>query len=317
MIAFGPVPSRRLGFSLGINNIQTPKTCSYECVYCQLGMTSGKTIIPSAQYDPDTLVKAVKDHLKKLSGSEHPDYLTFVSQGEPTLDNRLGTSIDRLKVFGIPVAVITNASLLDRIDVREQLMQADWVSLKIDTLDERIWKKINRPCSQLSLHKILEGICLFTSRYTGKLHTETMLIKDLNDSTRSLEKTAAFIAGLNPATAYISIPTRPPAKSGTCAADASKLTEAWEIFESYDIKTELLAGFEGTHTGYTGNAWDDILNITAVHPLRNDTLKELLQNDKAEMSVVTSLLKQRLLKKVSYQGNTYYTRYYPGVYKTG
>ena len=112
MISFGPVPSRRLGKSLGINNIISPKTCSYGCVYCQVGKTMKKSITREVFFQPELIFEKVRQHLDQLSKENYPDYLTFVSNGEPTIDLNLGKSILLLKEPGFPVAVITNASLL-------------------------------------------------------------------------------------------------------------------------------------------------------------------------------------------------------------
>jgi wyosine [tRNA(Phe)-imidazoG37] synthetase (radical SAM superfamily) len=120
MLTFGPVPSRRLGRSLGINNIP-PKSCTYSCVYCQVGPTPRTEVLPRAFYAPTQIVQEVKAHLARLrERGERVDYLTFVPDGEPTLDSRLGETIDRLRPLGIPIAVISNGSLLSREDVRER-----------------------------------------------------------------------------------------------------------------------------------------------------------------------------------------------------
>jgi wyosine [tRNA(Phe)-imidazoG37] synthetase (radical SAM superfamily) len=137
MIAFGPVPSRRLGRSLGINNIP-PKVCTYACVYCQVGRTTEMTIGRRTFYDPDEVLQDVQEKISKSDEAGEPiDYLTFVPDGEPTLDTNLGREIDLLTPLGIPIAVITNNSLLSRQDVRDDLVGADWVSLKVDAVGER------------------------------------------------------------------------------------------------------------------------------------------------------------------------------------
>jgi len=118
-IAFGPIPSRRLGRSLGINNIP-PKTCTYSCVYCQLGETSKITVKRCYFYKPEDVLRSVEAKVHEaISKNEEIDYLTFVPDGEPTLDINIGREITLLKRIGIPIAVITNASLLWLSDVRE------------------------------------------------------------------------------------------------------------------------------------------------------------------------------------------------------
>jgi len=145
MIAFGPVPSRRLGRSLGINNIP-PKVCTYSCVYCQVGRTHTLQVERCPFYEPEDIFKSVRKQVKKaIKKGERIDYLTFVSDGEPTLDVNLGYEIDLLKSLGIKIGIITNASLVFREDVRADLMKADWVSLKFDSTRKTIWRQINRP----------------------------------------------------------------------------------------------------------------------------------------------------------------------------
>ncbi len=310
MIAFGPIPSRRLGKSLGINNLVTGKYCSYSCVYCQIGKTKVRSVLRQEFYKPGVLLREVELHLNKLDKSHFPDFLTFVANGEPTLDVNLGKEIDLLKKFGIPVAVITNASLIFQQEVVTDLLKADWVSLKIDSCNETSWQKINRPAENIDLNKILGGIKLFSTLYRGRLNTETMLVQGINDSVSMLEQNAHFISSIEPETAYLSVPVRPPAERETNPVREEKLNEAWQIYKNAGVNTELLAGFEGTDTGSTGNAYDDILNITAVHPLREDTIGELLKKDNADISVIEALIEERLIKEVKYDGKIYYVRSY-------
>ena len=310
MISFGPISSRRLGLSLGINNIVSGKFCSYSCVYCQIGNTINRSVERRTFYDPGKLVEDVGNHLEKLDKSYMPDFLTFVANGEPTLDINLGKEIRLLKKYGIPVAVITNASLISNKSVREDLMPADWVSVKIDTVDKVVWERINRPSIRIDLETILDGVKIFASEYKGSLHTETMLINGYNDDLDKLKQTAIFISGLHHKTSWLSIPTRPPALKAVKPVSETKITLAWHLFQNNYINTELLSGFEGTSTGFTGDAYNDILNITAVHPLREDTIEELLEKDKSDSSVIEALVKRGLIKSLDYNGKTYYVRRY-------
>ena len=308
MIAFGPIPSRRLGISLGINNIASQKICSYSCVYCQIGLTRKQSINRQVFYEPEYLVEEVEKHLTKIGKIHMPDYLTFVANGEPTLDINIGKEIRLLKKLHIPIAVITNASLIHDPQVQEELMEADWVSVKVDTVSENTWKSINQPCHTISLENVLHGLRIYSSAYSGKLHTETMLLDKNNDSTSQLKQTAAFIATINPLKAYLSIPTRPPVLTSIRPVSEGKMTEAWQIFHKEGILTEMLTGFEGTEAGTTGNAFEDILNITAVHPLREDTMAAILKQDKTDESAVDSLIAQGLIKGIKYEGKVFYVR---------
>jgi wyosine [tRNA(Phe)-imidazoG37] synthetase (radical SAM superfamily) len=310
MISFGPVPSRRLGKSLGINNILNTKMCSYNCIYCQVGKTSRQRMDRQLFYRPDIVYKDVKRHLEQLSSENYPDYLTFVSNGEPTLDINLGESVKLIKEFGIPVAIITNASLLVYKSVRDDLHLADWVSLKMDAGDNKTWIKVNRPITGLNFKKTIENIMLFAKEYKGKLCTETMLIEGLNDSVENLKNVSELIKKINPGKAYLAIPIRPPTETWVNPPDAEKRNIAWQLFNDQHITTEFLTGFEGMMTSFTGNIYEDILNTTAVHPLREDSLFNLLHNNNADLQVVQSLISQRLIKAITYNGHKYYLREY-------
>jgi wyosine [tRNA(Phe)-imidazoG37] synthetase (radical SAM superfamily) len=145
MIAFGPVPSRRLGRSIGINHIP-PKTCSYACVYCQVGRTSRLRTARRAFYAVDDIVADVARKVDDARAAGEPvDYLTLVPDGEPTLDINLGQVIERIKPLGVKIAVISNGSWLWRADVRRALAGADWVSVKVDAVRPDVWRRINRP----------------------------------------------------------------------------------------------------------------------------------------------------------------------------
>jgi wyosine [tRNA(Phe)-imidazoG37] synthetase (radical SAM superfamily) len=192
-IVFGPVPSRRLGRSLGINNIP-PKKCSYSCVYCQLGRTIGAQAKREAFYEPLELARCVREKVRQVrEKGESIDYLAFVPDGEPTLDINLGKEIELLRALGIKIAVITNASLLWREDVRQDLQKAHWVCLKVDVATSDTWHGINRPHKHLNLDAILDGILRFARSFQGELTTETMLIRGVNDASREVSKIADFL----------------------------------------------------------------------------------------------------------------------------
>jgi len=308
MIAFGPVPSRRLGRSLGINNV-LPKTCTYSCVYCQLGRTTRMQVEREPFYDPEEILRAVQDKVEKAGEAGEPvDYLTFVADGEPTLDANLGREIELLKQSGIPIAVITNASLVWREDVREALLEADWVSLKVDAVEEETWRRVDRPHGTLSLAAILDGVLEFGRDYAGALATETMLVAGLNDGPESIAKVADFLARLRPATAYLSIPTRPPAEVWAHAPDEGALNRAYQILSEKVGQVEYLIGYEGGAFAFTGNVEEDLLSITAVHPMREDAVSAFLARAGANWSVVERLIERGQIVPAVYRGNTFYQR---------
>ncbi len=311
-MVFGPVPSRRLGRSLGINNIP-PKICSYSCVYCQLGRTPRMRVEPGAFYRPEEVVRAVRARVAELRARGEPvDYLTFVPDGEPTLDENLGEEIEALADLGVPVAVITNASLVYQEDVRAALLSADWVSLKVDAATEAVWKRINRPHKGLSLAAIRRGISEFAREFRGTLVTETMMVAGVNDAPEEVAAVAAFLAGIGPAIAYISVPTRPPAEPWVEPPAEEALLRAYQIFTELLPRAELLIGYEGEAFAASGDPVADILSISAVHPLREDALRELLAREGADWSVVERLLGEGKLVELAYRGRRFYLRRLPG-----
>jgi wyosine [tRNA(Phe)-imidazoG37] synthetase (radical SAM superfamily) len=308
MIAFGPVPSRRLGRSLGINNIP-PKTCSYSCVYCQLGRTTGMRVKRRSFYEPEQILSAVADKAREATQSgESIDYLTFVPDGEPTLDANLGVEIALLRALGVPIAVITNSSLIWQEDVREELAQADWVSLKVDAADEDLWRQVDRPQGALRLEAILQGMLEFSRSFSGELVTETMLVEGLNDSVTSVKEIAGFLARLEPSRAYVSIPIRPPAESWVRPPKEETVNRAYQLIGARLERVEHLIGYEGSAFAFTGDVEQDLLSITAVHPMRQDAVDAFLKRAGAEWATVRNLIVQQRLVETRYGGHTFYMR---------
>ncbi len=307
-LAFGPVPSRRLGRSLGINNIP-PKVCTYACVYCQLGRTLKMQVERQAFYEPGEILKAVQQKVNSVQAAgETIDYLTFVPDGEPTLDLNLGREIELLRSLGIPIAVITNASLIWRVDVRVALRQADWVSLKVDAVTEEVWRRIDRPHGTLRLAAILDGVLEFGTAFDGKLATETMLVEGLNDGPALIKEVADFVARLQPDTAYLAIPTRPPAEGWGRPPGEDIVNRAYQIFSDRVGQVEYLIGYEGNAFTFTGNVTEDLLSITAVHPMREEAVSEFLARAGADWLVVHHLIAQDQLVETEYQGGKFYLR---------
>ena len=311
--AFGPVPSRRLGKSLGINNIPA-KTCSYSCVYCQLGRTIKMTADRQAFYEPEDISKDVR---RKVDGAtlrnERIDYLTFVPDGEPTLDINISKEISSLKRIGIPIAVITNASLLWRKDVKKDLLEADFVSLKVDAVNETLWKRINRPHKDLKLDTVLKGVQEFAEEFKGTVVTETMLIDDMGygDEFKRIAEFLTKLEKLNKA--YIAIPTRPPAEKWVKPANEKDINTAFQVFSEKlgADRVEYLIGYEGNAFAFTGNVEEDLLSITAVHPMRKEAVEEFLKKACANWGAIEKLLEEDKLVELEYEGNKYYMRKLP------
>lgn len=308
MITFGPVPSRRLGHSLGINNIP-PKICTYSCVYCQLGRTLNMQVKRNLFYKPEEIFSTVEKKVRSARDKgEFIDYLTFVADGEPTLDINLGKEMELLKSLNIRIAVITNASLIWDKTVQNDLVKADWISFKIDAVSQDIWKKVNRPHSNVTLNDIFNGMMEFSRSFKGELTTETMLVQDVNDRTDEIEKIAGFVKELNPVKSYLSIPTRPPAEKWVQSANEFAVNEAYHIFNNNSIQVEYLVGYEGNEFAFTGNVEDDLLSITSVHPMREEGVNEFLTKAKTDWSVIKKLIIENKIVELHYKGNKFYVR---------
>jgi wyosine [tRNA(Phe)-imidazoG37] synthetase (radical SAM superfamily) len=259
-----------------------------------------------------------KDVRRKVDGAalrnERIDYLTFVPDGEPTLDINICKEIYSLKRIGIPIAVITNASLLWRKDVKEDLLEADFVSLKVDAISETLWRRINRPHKGLRLNMVLEGIREFAEEFKGTVVSETMLIDGI-DYGNEFERIASFLTELKKLDkAYIAIPTRPPTEKWVKPAKEEVVNTAFQVFSEKlgANRVEYLIGYEGNAFAFTGKVEEDLLSITAVHPMRKEAVEEFLKKACANWRVIEKLLEENKLIELEYEGNKYYMRKLPG-----
>jgi wyosine [tRNA(Phe)-imidazoG37] synthetase (radical SAM superfamily) len=266
-------------------------------------------------YKPERIVKAVQDQIRKArEAGEAIDYLTFVPDGEPTLDINLGLEIELLRLLGLKIAVITNGSLVWRVGVREALMKADLVSLKMDSVQEDIWRRVDRPHGALRLDLILRGARKFASAFERQLVTETMLVEGVNDSSDHIRAVAGFLAELQPSVINLSIPTRPPAEKWVRAPCEATVNRAYQILsQEVDVDgihpaVEYLIGYEGNAFAFTGDIEQDLLSITAVHPMREDAVDELLKRADADRSLVDGLLARGRLVATEYGGKRFYVR---------
>jgi len=288
--------------------------CSYSCVYCQLGKTSENIVERQAFYQPFDILNEVRSKVDNAAErNERIDYLTFVSDGEPTLDINLGEEISVLKRIGIPIAVITNASMLWLEEVRQDLLKADYVSLKVDAVSENLWRRINRPHKNLRLTVVLKGIQDFAEVFKGTVVSETMLLDGV-DYSSEIERLAAFLAELKKLNrAYVAVPTRPPTENWVKPAREEVVNIAFQVFsEKLGVdRVEYLIGYEGNAFAFTGNVEEDLLNITAVHPMRKEAVEEFLRKANAGWQIITKLLASEKLVEFEYKGNKYYMRKFP------
>jgi wyosine [tRNA(Phe)-imidazoG37] synthetase (radical SAM superfamily) len=270
---FGPVPSRRLGRSLGIDPVPL-KTCNWNCVYCQLGRT-----VPLTNRRRETVpTLAVLDQLRAAlchPSRRLPDWVTFVGSGEPALHSRLGEMIRRAKQLSdAPVAVITNGALLYREDVRRELALADAVLPTLDAGNPDLYRRINRPHPEVTFERFLKGLIAFRRSYSGRLWVEVMLVRGLNDTTDALRGIAAMLARVGPDEVHINLPTRPPAETWVSPADDAGVRRAVGIFGA------LARVVQPTRGSFEISADDEIVDaVVAVitrHPIPQGEMERLL-----------------------------------------
>lgn len=270
---FGPVPSRRLGQSLGIDTIPL-KTCNWNCVYCQLGRSLPLTN-ERREYVPveDILLEAEQTLRSHKNGDI--DWVTFVGSGEPTLHSRFGELIRRVKnMTALPVAVITNGSLLYLPEVREELSAADAVLPTLDAGSAELYRKINRPHLQITFERLVDGLVAFRKEYQGKLWVEVMLVRGLNDTSEALEDISKVLQRVMPDAVHINLPTRPPCETWVQLPDEEGLMRAMSILGKI---AEVVHPAEGSFDlSRYENVVDAIVGIITRHPMRQDELERTL-----------------------------------------
>jgi wyosine [tRNA(Phe)-imidazoG37] synthetase (radical SAM superfamily) len=305
-IVFGPIHSRRLGWSLGINNVP-PKTCSYACIYCQVGATTCARVRREAYLEPSIVAESALERIHTCRDSGQAlDYVTFVPDGEPTLDVHLGESIRAIRALGVRVAVLTNASLMWREDVREDLAAADWVSLKIDTVDERTWRHLNRPVRRLDFAVVLAGIHRFAEDFHGYLASETMLVAGVNDDTEGVRRAADFVRSLEPSRAYVSTPVRPALAPWARAPMADIVLQAAEAFASAGLQTTLLSGDQAeTDFALSPDAIEGLMGILAVHPVTERAAREYAARSAVEWRSIEGLIEEGTIVRTPHGSTTY------------
>lgn len=256
---FGPVASRRLGRSLGVDLIPY-KTCPYDCIYCQLGTTTQHTLERRAWSPIETILQELDPKL-----ALRPDYVTLGGSGEPTLHQDLGLLIRRIKAMtDIPVAVLTNGALLWREEVRGELLPADLVCPSLDAGDEQTFKAVNQPCEGLSFADMLEGLIAFRQTFRGQFWLEVLLVAGHSGDEASVRKIAACAARIRPDRVQLNTVTRPPAHAG---AQSLSMAEMQAFAELFSPAAEVIAEFRDTAAQKRKDITrEEVLDMIRRHP---------------------------------------------------
>ena len=293
---FGPVPSRRMGRSLGISPIPK-KTCNYSCVYCQLGRTNKMTNKREEYFLLEDILSEFDSH----HDEDSYDVITIVGEGEPTLYSRLGELIVEIKKRSKkPVAVITNGALLYDKNVRSELMNADIVLPSLDSYNEEMFKRIDRPYGRIKFDEVWEGLVDFTNEYKGQIYMEIMLMNGVNDDEESLLEFKKLLEQIKYDRLYINTPVRPPAEEYIEESSKESIQKAVEILKGVSI--DMLSS-----VGFSSDIEDDyqaVISIIGRHPMNQFEIRSFLESreNKDIDKLMQQLSEDDKVQKMDYKG---------------
>ncbi|MCP5105782.1 MAG: radical SAM protein [bacterium] len=293
---FGPVPSRRLGISLGVDIIPY-KTCTLDCVYCECGKTTDLRIERGRFVDPETVLRQIK---KVVDGEKHIEYITFSGSGEPTLNSDIGFFIREIKkMTDIPVAVLTNGTLFSLKEVREELLEADLVLPSLDAVTPSVFSKINLPHKGLDKQKIIEGLIQFRKEYGGAVWLEVFIARGFNDDEEELDNIYRTIKKIKPDRVQLNSLDRPPAYADIEPVEIAvleRLVEKWR-----DMPVEIVKRIRKREeiSSFSGNLESNILNTIKRRPLTIEDLEALTGKNRLELYKYIDVLERE--KKVHAQ----------------
>jgi len=297
---FGPVPSRRLGRSLGVDIVPF-KTCSYDCIYCQLGRTTCKTIERKEWVPIDPVLESLKNRL-----SAKPDYITLSGSGEPTLHSRIGELIGRIKsMTDIPVAVLTNGSLLWQPEMRRQLSEADLIVPSLDAGDEAIFKAVNRPHEEIAFDTMLSGLVQLRRECRAQYWLEVFVLAGYTSVRREIEKLVRCVEMIEPDRVQLNTVARPPTESYAVGVARERMEKFAAMFTPH---AEVIADFRGVHKNQEFTASrEEVLGMLKRRPCSVDDIAEGLAMHRNEVvKYIEELLAKGNIEQSLVEGRTYY-----------
>ena len=299
---FGPVPSRRLGFSLGVDLVPF-KTCTLDCVYCQLGRTTRKTIRRRPYIPADRITAELKDTLAR---GQEIDYITLSGSGEPTLNSEMGRIIEEIKkISDTPVAVLTNGTLFALKSVRREACRADLVIPSLDAVSQDVFERINRPHLGLRIEEIIEGLKTFRTQFKGQIWLEVMLVKGINDGPDTIEPLRELIPELGCDRIQLNTVIRPPTEAyaqplddDEMAAIKRRLGETCEIISRATRRGQ---------KAYKKDVEQQILGLLGRRPVTvRDISESLGLHENEVIKYLETLSKSGEVRTERFGGNTYY-----------
>ncbi len=290
---FGPVPSRRLGISLGVDVIPY-KTCSLDCLYCECGRTTQLTCARQSFFPPQQVLEELR---ALLPGIPHLDFITFSGSGEPTLNSDLGWLIAEIKKASVvPLAVLTNGTLLFRPDVRRDLLQADVVLPSLDAATAGGFARINQPCAGLEVEQVIAGLEIFRREYSGKIWLEIFIVKGVNDQEEEIAALGRVLQRIAPDKVQLNTLDRPPAYSGIESVDFKTLEDIKDRWRQLPVEIIKRARRREEIPAFSSNLENSLLNTIRRRPLTLDDLVAMTAQGESELRRYLDILEKE--KKV-------------------
>jgi len=295
---YGPVPSRRLGLSLGID-IMPVKICPLDCVYCQVGKTTDKTLQRKEYIPIEPIITEIEQRLEEGLTA---DYITISGSGEPTLNEGLGELIDRIKALtSIPIAVLTNGTLLTEPAVRLACSKADVVIPSLDAADQRTFQSINRPHKKLNIKDIIEGLVKFREQYLGQIWLEVLLVQGLNTESGRIENIKKAVNKIRPDKVQLNTAVRPTAETGIKKLSNQELID---IAAKIGMNAEVIADFSDglstvgcqadIHKPFDSDIMQTVLSILKRRPC---TLEDITATTSISSSLASKYIDELLRQK--------------------
>lgn len=293
---FGPVPSRRLGISLGVDIIPY-KTCTLDCVYCECGKTTDLRVKRKRFVDPGAVLEEIKE---VVSGDQLIEYITFSGSGEPTLNKDIGHIIREIKkITDTPTAVLTNGTLLPLKEVRDDLSEADLVLPSLDAVSPPVFSEINRPHGELGIGSVIGGLIEFRNEYRGRIWLEVFIARGINDSEEELEKIYRVIKKIRPDKVQLNSLDRPPAYEDILPVEIGTLESIEEKWA--DLPVEIIKRIRRRDeiSSFSRNLESNILNTIVRRPLTMEDLEALTGKNRLELYKYIDVLERE--KKIHTQ----------------
>ncbi len=301
---FGPVHSRRLGTVLGINNVK-PGVCSYNCIYCPGGKTSCCSICTNNCLSPYELYNSMNKKINEITRTgKKIEYILFAGSGDPCLDSNLSKEIFLLREFGYKIAVFTNSALLWNKTIQENLLFADYVSVKIDTVNEDTWLKMNRPHQRLRYNIILDGIQRFADNFKGILATETTFIKNINDNPDEVVALSKYFNTFPHKLSYFMMPVYPPSENYAVSPDNETLEVLSKTIKDHVPNSVMLCCPEKEEFLATDDFENELLGLLALHPVSENAITTFAgANNKKEK--LHEMLSNKIIRQIEFNGKRY------------